>query len=507
MKYDDLLFWIWLAETLGPDSPDFRYLIDLYQTPYDVFCAESAELERIEGLSPRAAQALSDKNLQKAEEILEACQRLGIGVMTYPSPLYPKLLREIKRPPVLLYYAGAVPDWEHRLCIGMVGTRKMSAYGMEAAYKISYELARANAVVVSGMAAGIDGVCAAAALRANGSTVAVLGCGLDRAYPRHHGLLMKEIGAHGLLLSEYPPGTRPLYYHFPVRNRIISGISHGVVVVEAGVGSGSLITAGEAIAQGRDVFAVPSGSGANDAGGANGLLRDGAIFTTNADDICRRYAYLFAETLRREPNEAPPEVDRAYLKRIGVLELSGEKSGNCRNAAPDAPDAGSAKACRDASAARAKGTTSAARRRAKTAACGADSGASDAPEAVACRPTPILPHALASTNRETVTDAAMSGRSGGGAAEHSASCRAVSPMGSTNAAQPSGSTAAGRPLPALSPVQSAVLQAMADGCPVTVDRLTGLGFSAGELQTALLMLELDGLVVKLPGANYQIASR
>ena len=111
MKYDDLLFWIWLAETLGPDSPDFRYLIDLYQTPYDVFCAESAELERIEGLSPRAAQALSDKNLQKAEEILGACQRLGIGVMTYPSPLYPKLCCSIMRERFRIGSTGSASVW------------------------------------------------------------------------------------------------------------------------------------------------------------------------------------------------------------------------------------------------------------------------------------------------------------------------------------------------------------------------------------------------------------
>ena len=151
-------------------------------------------------------------------------------------------MREIDTPPVLLYYAGTVARFEERLCVGLVGTRRMSVYGMEMAYKISYELSCGGAVTVSGLAEGIDGVCAAAALRAGGFTVAVLGCGLDRVYPTHHGKLMNEVARNGLLLSEYPPATQPLYYHFPARNRIISGLSHAVVVVEAGLGSGSFIT-------------------------------------------------------------------------------------------------------------------------------------------------------------------------------------------------------------------------------------------------------------------------
>lgn len=522
MKHDDWLFWIWLAQALGPDSPDFRYLIDLYQTPYDVFRAESAELERIEGLSSRAVQSLSDKDLQNAERILESCRKLGIGVMTYPSALYPRLLREIKRPPVLLYYVGTVPEWERRLCVGMVGTRKMSAYGMEAAYKISYELARANAVVVSGMAAGIDGVCAAAALRANGSTVAVLGCGLDRVYPRHHGLLMKEIGEHGLLLSEYPPGTRPLYYHFPVRNRIISGLSHGVVVVEAGIGSGSLITAGEAVAQGRDVFAVPAGAGAGEAGGANGLLRDGAIFTTDADDILRRYAYLFAETLRREPNEVPPEVDREYLRRIGVLEIitkaspetspkaspkefskaSPRVSTNCVKGACAPSDVRRRESHRAASVLQSHGSALSCDGSVRESYGDSGNGVPNGSLSETDGASRDMPQSASMSSRPAASEPVSDRETASGAP------RTVFPGEShANSHQMQTATASDAARLSRNPVETAVLQAMADGHPVTVDRLTGLGYSAGELQAAMLMLELDGLVRKLPGANYQIVSR
>ena len=446
MKQQDLLFWIWLAEAVGPDSPDFRYLIDLYQSPYDVFRAGAAELERVERLSPRAVRALSDKNLRGAQEILRTCEADGIGIIPYSSPLYPQLLREIPHPPVLLYSAGTVPGWDRRLCVGMVGTRRMSEYGMEAAYKISYALSRANAVIVSGMAAGVDGVCAAAALQAGGCTVAVLGCGLDRAYPPHHGLLMREIAAHGLLLSEYPPGTPPLPYHFPVRNRILSGLSHGVVVVEAGEGSGSMITAGEAVRQGRDVFAVPSAGGAAETGGANGLLRDGAIFTADASDICRRYAYLFAETLHPEEARAPAQADTEWLRRLGVLKLRRAP----RQPAPTGADGGPAARKTDAPA--------------------AESGA-PAAEQKARRPKPAAP-ATEQTARVPVP--------------------------------PEPAQAAPARAHPQDPVQERLLDALADGQAQSVDGLSArLGLPAGELQTALLMLELDGAVSKLPGGRYR----
>ena len=179
MEQDRNLFWIWLAEALGAGSRVFRRLIELYDSPYELFHADETEMERIPELSARAQKALSDKNLQRAAEIMEVCERNGIGILTWDDDSYPRLLREINSPPCVLYYVGELPDWNRLLCVGMVGTRRMSAYGLRTAYKISYELAAAGAVVVSGMAAGIDGVCAAAAMAAKGKTVAILGCGVD----------------------------------------------------------------------------------------------------------------------------------------------------------------------------------------------------------------------------------------------------------------------------------------------------------------------------------------
>ena len=318
----ELLFWIWLAEALGPANRSFRNLILRYETPFEIYRADAYELEGIEGLSNRALAALSDKNLEQATSILEACQRLGIGLLPFGDERYPKNLRHIKAPPVLLYYKGRLPDFDRRLCIGMVGTRKMSAYGLRHAYKIAYELTAAGAVTVSGMAAGIDGVSAGASLAAGGMTVAVLGCSVDLLYPQHHAKLKSKIEQNGLVLSEYPPGTKPNAYHFPTRNRIISGIAEGTVVIEAGLGSGSLITAKDAIEEGRDVFALPSNLGSRTSAGTNGLLRDGAYLVLSTDDILDPYKYVFAETLHPEKIATlgeKSEADLAFLDEIGVI--------------------------------------------------------------------------------------------------------------------------------------------------------------------------------------------
>ena len=193
MKSKDTLYWIWLSDALGAGSSAFRRIISLFDTPFDVFRAEETEIEQVSGLTERAKRALCDKSLERATEILDQCQREGIGILTYDEDAYPRALREIQKPPMVLYYRGNLPDFNRNLCVGVVGTRSMSAYGMRQAYKMSYELASAGALVVSGMAKGIDGVAAAAALKAGGTTVAVLGCGVDVVYPTHHRALSQEI--------------------------------------------------------------------------------------------------------------------------------------------------------------------------------------------------------------------------------------------------------------------------------------------------------------------------
>ena len=157
------VYWVWLAEQLGADSPDFKKLYRIYQEPYEVFRLDAEELERLPEIGVQAKQRLANKNLQRASEILDACERIGCRILHFGDAEYPQELAEIKNPPSLLYYAGELPDYGRRFAVGMVGTRTMSDYGMHSAYRLAYELADAGALIVSGLAEGIDGVCAAAA--------------------------------------------------------------------------------------------------------------------------------------------------------------------------------------------------------------------------------------------------------------------------------------------------------------------------------------------------------
>lgn len=451
----DMLFWIWLSEALGVASRDFRTLISLYENPYDVFHAEEGELDRIGALSDRTRKRLSEKSLERATEILHACERLGIGILAYSDPRYPNTLKQIERPPVLLYYRGNIPALDQRLCIGVVGTRKMSAYGLRSAYKLSYELAICNAIVVSGMAAGIDGVSAAAALRAGGTTVAVLGCGVDVVYPRHHRVLMDEIAAHGLLLSEYPPGTRPNSYHFPTRNRIISGMAHGTLVVEAGIGSGSLITAKEAILQGREVFAVPANVGSEGAEGTNGLLRDGATLVLRTKDIVAPFEYVFSGNLNTAKLFAVgdrSQPDPEYLDRVGVIRYRA-KVAEAPMQAEQTPVAEAA--ARADTALPAEKKKRPARRKTPLAGSDTDEHAPD-------QSVPPATEQARSIERRTPDET----------------------------------------LSSLSEVQRAVLEAIPDDRAITADELVKLEYSYGEIIAALTMLEILGLIQKLPGALY-----
>jgi len=450
----NMLFWIWLSERLGAANRDFRRLILLYETPYDLFHAEEAELARVENLSPKTVAALSDKDLRRAGEILEACERMQITVLPYDAELYPSALRDLEAPPVLLYCKGNMPKLSNRLSIGMVGTRRMSEYGMRTAYRIAYELACTNTVVVSGMAAGIDGVCAAGALAAGGETVAVLGCGVDVVYPRHHQTLMQEIERKGAVISEYPPGTPPNHYHFPTRNRLISGLTRGTVVVEAGIGSGSLITAREAIVQGRDVYALPANVGSKGAEGTNGLLRDGANLVLSTKDIVDAYAFAYPDTLfvERIPLvEKHSRPDFEYLVRLGVIELA-EKAQKQLQASADPKER---QTTAQTSVATQEAATKTARKR-KT----ARAKRSEAEQPQKQEETPAV--------TETPTPAKTPDEA----------------------------------LSALSPIQLAIFRAIPDDRAISVEALGNLDYPYGDLVAALTMLEILGVIQKLPGALY-----
>ena len=251
MAVEQNLYWIWLAEACGAASKSFVRLIDRFSDPFEIYSLDEEEIERIEGIGERLKSKLCDKQLERAYSVIRACKSGKIDVIAYGDKRYPSRLKKLEDAPAVLFCKGRFPDFDSRLCIGMVGTRKMSEYGKESAYKIAYEMAAANAVVVSGMALGIDSVAACGALAAGGTTVAVLGCGVDVVYPKQHAALYEKIAKHGAVISEFMPSSSPEKYNFPIRNRIISGLCQGTLVVEGDKRSGALITAKCALMQGR----------------------------------------------------------------------------------------------------------------------------------------------------------------------------------------------------------------------------------------------------------------
>lgn len=318
-----LLYWLWLAQCNEVKDGVKAALVRQFEDPERLFFAEKQEIldAEIEGLTGEHLDILLRHDLSAAEETLSDCAKAGLQVLTYDSPLYPKRLKAIYDPPIVLYYRGTLPDVDKLPTIGVVGTRHPSVYGRQAAKRLGGEIAAAGGLVVSGLAEGIDGAAMEAALSAGFPAVGVLGCGADVVYPRKHKALFQETERLGCILSEYAPGSPPLGWHFPRRNRIISGLSCGVVVVEAPERSGSLLTAKHALEQGRDVFVVPGNVDMESFRGSNRLLRSGAIAVSSGRDVMEEYDLLYPEKLlpkkgldkpkkaeKQEPKPEAPEI-------------------------------------------------------------------------------------------------------------------------------------------------------------------------------------------------------
>ena len=301
-----LKYWLWLTELPGLTNQTRLALLRHFPTPEDVYYADPEEVLLTEGITREQAKLLEDKDCSNADRILADCQRLDADILTIQDAGYPNRLRNIYDPPCLLYVRGRLPDDE--ASIAVVGTRDCTPYGISSAEKLGYGLAAGGAVVVSGLARGVDSAALRGALRAGGTVTAVLGNGLDVVYPPENRYLYEDVAAAGALVSEYPPGTSPEARHFPVRNRIMSGLCLGTLVVEAPARSGALITAGTALEQGRDVFAVPGPIDAPASVGCNRLIRDGAGLVTDAWDILGEYEPRFPDKLRREGAKETPAV-------------------------------------------------------------------------------------------------------------------------------------------------------------------------------------------------------
>ncbi|MCC8120429.1 MAG: DNA-processing protein DprA [Oscillospiraceae bacterium] len=297
-----LEYWLWLTDRARGSAIQVSRLLERFGTPEQVYCADAAAYERIQTLSPQVRAGLEDKSLKQSMEILERCARLDIGLLTAQDAGYPDCLRGIHDPPLVLYYKGRLPDVDRLLTVGVVGSRQCTQYGATMAARLGLELARAGAVVVSGTAKGIDTSALRGALSAGGTVISVLGGGIDVPYPMGNGPLYQDVAAAGALISEYPPGTPNKAAHFPVRNRILSGLCDGVAAVEAGEKSGAAITVDLALEQNRDTFALPGPADAPMSVGTNRMIRMGwARLITGAADILEEYQ-------GRRPISRPPPL-------------------------------------------------------------------------------------------------------------------------------------------------------------------------------------------------------
>ena len=313
-----------------------RHLLDTFETPQRVLAAGRSALKAVHGIGAETADALAswESHVDLSSE-LKRIEDFGARTISWNSPEYPAALRTIHNPPIVLYVWGDLRP-EDNLSVSIVGSRSTTHYGIETAKKLAYQLAYAGYAVISGLARGIDSAAHQGALAAKGRTIAVIGSGLMNLYPPENKALAEKIAASGAVISEYPMERQADRQTFPYRNRIVAGWSRGLLVVEAGLNSGALITADQALEQGRTVFAVPGPIDRPTSAGSNRLIQQGARLVTSADDILDELNSLFpthsaarrkSEKHADSPETPPPHVKLSQEETllIGALEV-GEMS-------------------------------------------------------------------------------------------------------------------------------------------------------------------------------------
>lgn len=302
-------YLLWLSTRRGLSQRHQVELLDYFGGAERVYFADREAFEPLR-ITQEAKRALCDKSLDDPNRILERCDRLGLFLLSCQDGAYPERLLQLSDYPLVLYGKGRLFRFDEEVAIAMVGSRQCSAYGVRTAGRIAMGLAQAGALVVSGLAQGIDAASLKGALQGGGPVVSVLAGGVDVVYPSCNGWLYEDVAARGAILSENPPGTRPDGWRFPQRNRILSGLSLGVVAVEAGERSGALITAHDALDQGRDVFAVPGPVDAATSAGTNRLIAQGeAKLVRTAGDILCEYEGRYAHKLCRPRLMTAEEAD------------------------------------------------------------------------------------------------------------------------------------------------------------------------------------------------------
>lgn len=293
---DNKKYWVWLTLTLGAATRNDE-ILSAFPDPEKLYNASETERVVAGVFTKRQLEKLDNSKLAEAEKIIGICRKYGWQIVTPDDKIYPAGLRKLADMPFALFVDGDISCLRGKVIIAVVGTRKPCYESVAIARKISTDLSKAGAVVISGGALGIDSAAHEGALDANGKTVCVLGCGLGCDYLRDNEPLRRQISGNGAVVTEYPPMKEASRYTFPARNRIISGMSHGVLVVEAGEKSGSLITAQRASEQSRDVFAIPGSILTTAYNGANALIRDGAKSVSGAKDILASYAVMYPDRL------------------------------------------------------------------------------------------------------------------------------------------------------------------------------------------------------------------
>ncbi len=326
-SYDRYLPWIALKNVPGVGSYLYKRLIAIFGSPEDVFKADENELKKIKGITSRAvcgiisARSPSCSLFDRSKAELDIMQRAGLKIVAMNDALYPRLLKHIPDPPAFLTYIGNLDNAYP--CISIVGSRKASSYGLSVARELSRDLALAGFRIVSGMASGIDTSAHKGALKANGKTIAVLGTGLGKIYPKENKNLFYEIAENGAVISEFGVNTGPDARNFPVRNRIISGMSTGTIVVEAAARSGSLITARLASEYCREVFAVPGSIHSSKSTGTHALIKNGAKLVENYLDVIEELNHL----IHAEKFQNLLMLSDISRKKIGIEDKQPPESG------------------------------------------------------------------------------------------------------------------------------------------------------------------------------------
>jgi DNA processing protein len=315
---DNLLLWIWLSNIKGIGCITAKMLLNRFKEPERIYNATKDELREIAGLGTvRIECILNSRSLEHAKSILEKCKKLGISILAYDDNLYPKRARDTERAPIVLYYRGSIR--EENIGVGIVGSRRCTEYGKRVAVEAAEFLAQHKIPVISGMAKGIDSYAHTACLNKGGYTIAFLGCGVDICYPIEHRELMKKIIENGAVLSEYTPGTKPEPTHFPERNRLISAWSEKILIVEASINSGALITAKIAKAQGREILAAPNNIYVPEGSGTNWLIQNDAKIYLNPQQLLIK-ELSYPQKVKYVTNEDDQNLNASSLEnRILIL--------------------------------------------------------------------------------------------------------------------------------------------------------------------------------------------